>query len=134
MNESKATRYQRLRRRAQLASAATGAGLLAIVALTPAAPTLADVSSDLATPWPPALQPVLTLVIFVSVLAFAAAVVAFPVSVYARRRVARRLRPTAAESGSLLWAYGRDALVGTVFALALAVVVRVSLWIGGGGG
>ncbi len=107
--------------------------MLAIVALTPAAPTLADVSSDLATPWPPALQPVLTLVIFVSVLAFAAAVVAFPVSVYARRRVARRLRPTAAESGSLLWAYGRDALVGTVFALALAVVVRVSLWIGGGG-
>jgi STE24 endopeptidase len=119
LNESKATRYQRLRRRAQFVSVAAGAGLLVGVSVTPAAGWLAQWSAAAAGAWPVVLQPTVTLCVFVVVLALAAELVALPASWLAAAAVTRR---------ATLPAQVRDALVGTGLALGVAVVVRLAVW------
>ncbi len=118
MNESKATRYQRLRRRAQVVSLAAAAGLLVCVALTPAAAWLADWAVSAAAQWPAPLQPALSLMLFVGVLALAAELVALPASLF----IATRVTPAAQV---------RDALMGAVIALAVAAVIRTCMWVSG---
>ena len=56
MNESKATRYQRLRRRARAASVGSAALMLAIIALTPAVAWLAEFARALRPTVSPAWQ------------------------------------------------------------------------------
>lgn len=132
MNESKATRYQRLRRRAQVVSVTAAAGLLVCVAVTPVAGRLADAVMAVASAWPPLLQPVLALALFVGVLALAAELVALPASWYAATRVSRRFKRTEVSNQAVLVAQVRDALAGTLIALVVAGVVRLSMWVSSG--
>jgi STE24 endopeptidase len=132
LNESKATRYQRLRRRARVAGVAAGAGLLGLVAATPAADRLAGWSASVASGWPALLQPVITLAVFVAVLTVAAELVALPVAWYAATRVARRYTRADVSHDAVLLAQLRDACVGAVLAFTVAGVVRLSVWLTGG--
>lgn len=132
MNESKATRYQRLRRRAQFVSVAAGAGLLVLVAATPASLRLAQWAAASSRTWPASLQPAVTLTLFVLVLAMAAELVALPASLYAATRGTRRFKRTDVSNQSVLFAQVRDALLGALMALAAATVVRLSMWMSGG--
>ena len=132
MNESKATRYQRLRRRAQFVSVAAGAGLLVLVALTPASTWLAQWAAASSHAWPAFLQPAVTLTLFVGVLALAAELVALPASLYAATRGTRRFKRVEVSNQAVLAAQVRDALLGALIALAVAAVVRLSLWMSGG--
>src|SRR5690606_3829713 len=65
MNESKATRYQRRRRRAQAVTWTLTASALAVVALTPLGSWLHGRLSDLVAGAPPPVQSPLTFVLFV---------------------------------------------------------------------
>lgn len=131
MNESKATRYQRLRRRAQVISLAAGAGLLLLVALTPAARWLAGFAVNAAASWPEGLQPAVALGLFVGALALAAEVVALPVSLWAATRVARQGRRSDVQPAAVMASQARDAVVGAVIGLGAAGVLHASMWAGG---
>ncbi len=131
MNESKATRYQRLRRRAQLVSVAAGGGLVLLVALTPAANALAAFSISQAVGWPEVLRPAIALGVFVGALAVAAELVALPASMYAAKHVATRLTQTQVPIGTVVASQARDAVVGATLALGVSVLLRFSIWAGG---
>ena len=131
MNESKATRYQRLRRRAQVISLAAGCGLLLLVALTPAGIWLAQVATSLTVNWPSSVRPALALILFVGALALAAEIVALPISAFAASRVSRHTKRTEGHPESMVASQVRDALTGAAIALAVAGLVRVAMWAGG---
>jgi STE24 endopeptidase len=130
LNESKATRYQRLRRRTQVISLAAGFGLLLLIALTRTSDWLAGFAARLALGWPDAWRPVIATTVFVGALAFAAEIIAFPVSVFAASRASRRKR-LEVNAGALMGAQARDALAGAAIALAVAGLVRLAMWAGG---
>jgi len=131
LNESKATRHQRLRRRTQVIGLSASAALLIVVVFTHLDTWLAGVSASLALSFPDSLQPVASLTMFVGAIALAAEVVALPVSVYAASRDSRRGRRSDASAGSLMISQATDAIAGTAIALAVAMLVRVSMWAGG---
>lgn len=117
MNEAKATRYQRLRRRAQLVSVAAAGALLLLVAVTPAAHLLSGFATNLSLGWPDILQPVVALGIVVAVLALATEVVALPASLWAAKLEVST--------------QARDALVGALIVFGIAGTIRLSMWMAG---
>jgi STE24 endopeptidase len=131
LNESKATRYQRLRRRSQVISLAAGAGLLVLIAATRLGDWLALIATHLSLPLPVTLQPAVALTLFVGALVLGAELVALPVSIYSASRASRLGRRTDVGLGPLLAAQGRDALTGAAVALVAAGLLRVSMWAAG---
>lgn len=131
MNESKATRYQRLRRRSQVISLAAGAGLLVLIAATRLGDQLAHIATHLSLALPTTLQPAVALTLFVGALVLAAELVALPVSIYPASRASRLGKRADVGLGPLLAAQGRDALTGAVVALVAAGLLRVSMWAAG---
>ena len=87
MNESKATRYQRLRRRAQAANVASAAVMMAIVALTPAARWMSGFAHQFASGLSGFSEAVVSLTIFVVVLVVLWELAMLPALVYVARRV-----------------------------------------------
>ena len=131
MNESKATRYQRLRRRTQVISLTAGFGLLLLVVLTRAGDRLALFAANLASSWPQSLRPAVAVTVFVGILAFVAEIVAFPISLFAESRKSRTARRSDANQESMAAPLVRDAFAGAAIALAVATVVRLAMWAGG---
>ena len=131
MNESKATRYQRLRRRTQLTGLAAGFGLLLVVVLTPAGDRLAQLATNLALPWPPTLRSAIAVAIFVSLLAVAAELVAFPISVFAESRLSKRSRRADVSGDSIVAALVREGASGVAIALAVTGLARLAMWTAG---
>jgi STE24 endopeptidase len=121
LNESTATRHQRQRRRAQMASIVVGAGWLLIVSLTPMAGALAAWAGGTAMP----------VLAFAGVLAVSWELLALPVARFAAREDRRRSRSVAVSN---IWpALVRDGAVGVVLAVLGAVMVtwlmaRVGEW------
>src|SRR5262245_44591163 len=64
MNEAKATRYQRLRRRGAAWAWLSAFGMLTVVALTPVGRSLERWSTDVVASWPSILAPLTALVVF----------------------------------------------------------------------
>jgi STE24 endopeptidase len=131
LNEPKATRYQRLRRRTQVVSLLAGFGLLLFMALTRASHRLADVAAALAQSWPPAWRSGVGITVFVGALALAAELVAFPVAIFAASRTAKRTKRTEISAGPLMRSQARDALGGAAIALVVAGLVRLAMTAGG---
>lgn len=131
MNESKATRYQRLRRRTQVISVVAGFGLLLLVTLTSAGNRLAETATALALTWPPSLRPGVAIAIFVGALALVAEFVAFPISVFAASRASKQAKRSDVHFESLMASQARDALTGAAIALAVAGLMRTAMWAGG---
>jgi STE24 endopeptidase len=130
LNESKATRYQRLRRRSQLISLAAGFGLLVLVTLTGASHRLAAIAAGIATSFPPSMRDVAAAAIFVGVLTLVAEAVALPLALMVSRG-SRRSKRADGQSAPIAASQIRDALVGAVIAVGAAVLLRVAMATGG---
>jgi Zn-dependent protease with chaperone function len=127
LNESTATRYQRLRRQAHVISLATGITWLACVGLTPLAVVMADGAAAVTAAWPDPWRPLATVGVFVTAIALVWEAVALPITWQAAVR-AEQLRRRRADVGALVKAQLRDAALGVAFVVgaAAAVVVAVS--------
>ncbi len=124
MNESTATRYQRLRRTAQMVGLAVGAAWLAIVVFSPAGRWVAD--------WAWSASPGWAVLLFVTALVVVWEAVALPASVFAAVRGERRFRKGDVAVSSLLIAQFRDTCTGIVIAIAGGLVVYGAIALAGG--
>ena len=131
MNETKATRYQRLKRRAHVVGAASGIAMLAIVALTPAAGALAGWSRGFAKGLSAAPAALVALVMFVAVLVALWEIVALPAVLYLGLGVDRRFRAGEHTVESVLGAQARATLVAVPAALVAALIVTLSAGVAG---
>ena len=125
MNETRATRHQRLRRRARIASAATGGAVLAGVALTPASRRLAVWAAGGADPGPAAVAA------FVLVIVALLEIAALPGLWYFEYRGAGRARAARVPAREVIGAQAQAALVATVGALAAAGVWLAAVAVAG---
>ncbi|MEI6245966.1 MAG: M48 family metalloprotease [Acidobacteriota bacterium] len=127
MNEAKAARYQRLRRRADVVSAVAGIVVLASCGLTPVGVAFAAwarrVVADVTGPW----HSLAEVVVFVAVLAAALEVLALPVVVYLGVNLDRRFKRAEKSVGGLVSAQLHAAVVGVVAAVIVSVVVHVAV-------
>ncbi len=119
MNESTATRYQRLRRSAQVVSLSVGAIWLLIVSATPLGRATAAWAESLSADW--------AFLIFIVTLVVVWEAVALPAGVLAAARRERRFRRGRVPVATLLANQLRDALTGIVMAVGGASVVWWSL-------
>lgn len=129
MNESRAARYQRLRRRAEAVSAAAGALLLGICAATPAGEWLAGWARANAAGFPSAVRGVGEVAVFVAALAVALEVLAVPAVLYinAKRRPSSSGRPTPVRGEIPSEYVGRPDLEGRRFLLAQLHAVSIGV-------
>src|SRR5262245_34305248 len=89
MNESKATRYQRLRRRAQMAAMASAALMLALIACTPLAAGLSDFARAFAEGLPAPIARLVAFVGFVVLVVLLWEIASLPAVIYLALRVDR---------------------------------------------
>jgi STE24 endopeptidase len=95
MNETKATRYQRLRRRVRVAEGVSAAAALGLVAYPPVAGGLANAVHAALRGTTGSVEPVLALTVFVVVLVGLVDLATLPASLYAASRVDARYRDAA---------------------------------------
>lgn len=133
MNESKATRYQRYRRRAQAAGVACGALMLAVVALTPLARSMAALAEGYGRGLPATPHAGLSLVLFVLGLVVVWEAAMLPAMLYLALKVDRRYALRAPAVEDVLAAQAHATLFALPAALAAGALVRLSIWIAGGG-
>jgi Zn-dependent protease with chaperone function len=131
MNETRATRYQRLRRRARAAGMTSGALMLGLVALTPASRWLADQSHAFGRGLEGGPLEAAALAVFVLLLLVLWETAALPAILYLSRRVDRRYGPAASVEDVLI-AQAHATLVAAPAALGAAVVWLVTGWLMGG--
>ena len=116
MNESRAARYQRLRRRADVVSAVAGAAVLGMCAGTGVGAWLASVAGQWAAPAPASIRSSVAVIIFVAVLAAALEAVAIPAVIYLGRVRDRRFKRADHATGALVSSQFHAAVVGVVSA------------------
>ena len=114
MNEAKAARYQRLRRRADVVSAGAGVAVLAAAVLTPAGHWLAGWVSRSITLAPGPLRALAEVVAFVGLLAAALEAIALPIVVSLGLSLDRRFKRGERSVGSLVSAQIHTATAGVV--------------------
>ena len=131
MNESKAARYQRYRRRAETAGVVSGAAMLALVALTPLAQWLATGALGFGAGLPDVPRAALALVIFVVLLVVAWELAALPASLYLGLRVDRRFANPSIAVEDVLAAQAHATLVALPAALVAGAALMFSAWIAG---
>ena len=129
MNEDKATRYHRLRRRTGVAGVAGAALLLGGVVSSGMAVALRGGAERLAERLgvPPAWEPWATVAVFVVLLAALIEALAFPLALYRGFVLERRYDLGKVSLGRWLRDYATGALVGGVLGLAAAETVYASL-------
>lgn len=132
MNESRAARYQRLRRRAEAVSAAAGALLLVACAVTPAGEWLARWALARAANVPLAVRAGVEAVLFVGALAIALEVLALPLVIYLSTSLDRRFKRSDHDLSSVVSAQLHAAAVGVVSAVIVGVVIHLSARVTGG--
>jgi Zn-dependent protease with chaperone function len=129
MNESKATRYQRSRRRADAAALASSAAVLALIALTPASRALADWTRGFVRGLAPVAHEIVTVAIFAALVTALCELAALAARLVLERRAARSQPRTHAED--LLGGYARAAVTWMLAAIAGAVAVRLAVAVAG---
>ena len=123
MNETKATRYQRLKRRAHAAAFASGALMLAALALTPASRWLAEWARRMALGLSGVPRAAVTLGAFVGLAVVLWEAFALPAVLYLGLRVDRRFRGAEHSVEGMLAAQAQATLVALPAALVVVVVV-----------
>jgi STE24 endopeptidase len=118
MNESRATRYQRLRRRAAFASVASAGLMLAATALTPLSRWLSELSRGLAGGLPPAPASAVSLALFVVLVLALWELASLPAAIY----LARHVDAAYGQSPSSVEAVMGEQLHATAVALPAALV------------
>jgi STE24 endopeptidase len=122
LNETKAARYQRLRRRAGAVELALGGAALAVLAVTPLGSGLAR--------WADAAggRSAASLVLFVSAVVLAWLAAVLPARLYLGRRLSERLGPAESAAGALLDT-GQASLLVLAAALVAAGVLQLAAWV-----
>jgi STE24 endopeptidase len=134
MSETKATRYHRWRRRVESAGAGAAVLTLALVALTPASGWLAGLADGFTAGWDHPLRSVVSLGVYVLLLALLVELAALPAALYVALRVdpaytQRRLRPHEAVAGhAMAAAVALPAALAGALMLRLAVVLTGEWW------
>ena len=121
MNESKATRYQRLRRRGQTRAWLLAGVALAVVAFTPLGRWLEIQSVRLASAAPVDAQGILTLAIYITFIVLLCEAAAWP----ALMHLSSRVDPVYGRAES---AAARSRLQGTVLLLPAAIIAAGVVW------
>jgi STE24 endopeptidase len=131
MNESKASRYQRLKRRAQAVAVVSGGLMLVLLVATPASRWLASMAGQLADglPWP--FRTLVALATFVLCAVLLWEIVALPAVLYLGLVVDRRFTRADASVEGILFAQAQATVVGLVGALTAAVIVTTSARLAG---
>jgi len=132
MNESKASRYQRLRRRAHVAGVASGGACLALLALTPAARLLARWSSGFSGAIPLPLGGLGATVTFAGAVVVLWEIVALPAVLYVGLSVDRRFKAADHSVEGVLSAQVQATVVALVAAIASAMIVFTAARLAGG--
>jgi STE24 endopeptidase len=131
VNESKAARYQRYRRRAETAGVVSGAAMLALVALTPLSRWLATGAMGFGLGLPQLPRAALALVIFVILVVVAWELAALPASLYLGLRVDRRYARSSIAVEDVLAAQAHATLVALPAALVAGAALTLSVWVAG---
>jgi STE24 endopeptidase len=131
MNESKAARYQRLRRRARSAGVLSSGAMLALVALTPAAAWIAGLAVRLVQGWPGPLAAPGALVIVVAAVVAACEAAAVPALVYLAIRVERAYGQPEATVEDAIAATCQGALVALPVAIGAVAIAAGAAWLVG---
>ena len=131
MNETRATRYQRLKRRAQVAAALSGGAMLALVALTPLSRLLAAGADRVAAGLPPAAYAIVALVVFVAFVVVLWEIASLPAMVYLALRVDARYGRETASVEDVFAAQFQATLLVLPAALAAGGVVRAAASVAG---
>lgn len=129
MNEDKATRYQRLKRWASVASLAWTAGLLVALIVSGASPVIRDLASRAAdAAGPPAwLVPFTVVALYVVALAALHEAGALPLDLYRGLMLERRYGLATERAGRWLFDRARASLLGLVLGVAGAVLIYATL-------
>jgi STE24 endopeptidase len=117
-NEDKATRYHRLKRRAGIASAAGGVLVLVALVVTGASAALRDVAASAGGP-----SFLLTVVIYVCLVALISEAVQLPLSFYTGVTLERRFGLSTETTTRWWWDHIKALVVGLVFAICAAAIV-----------
>lgn len=130
MNEDRAARYHRLRRRAAAVSIAAGAAGLAALLTLGGARDLADWAHGLGAGLPLRFQGVLAVAIFASIVTIGWEVVAFPIAVYSSFALDRKYGLSSETFGTWLGDHGKALAIGLCLSVtgAVAVYASISLW------
>ena len=132
MNEPRATRYQRLRRRADAMAMASGVAALAVVALTPASRALASLAEAYGRGLSPAPQAGLAVLILAAALVACWQIAAAPAALYRARQVDRRYGASVAPAvDGVLAAQAQTALLAFPPAALAGLIVQGSAWLAG---
>jgi len=123
MNETKASRYQRLRRRTEAVSVVSGGAMLALLVLTPASRQLADWSIAAARGFYAPLQAPASLTVFVLCAVLLWQLVALPAVLYLGLAVDRRFARTDGTLQRVIGAHGQATAVGLAGALFAASAI-----------
>jgi STE24 endopeptidase len=126
MNESRAARYQRLRRRAEAVSAVAGALLLVTCVATPAGGSLADWARRTAAGVPSPIHGAAEASLFVAALAIAFEIVALPAVIYLSASLDRRFKRNEHDVSGIVAAQLHAAAFGVLSAVIVGVVVHLS--------
>jgi STE24 endopeptidase len=131
MNESKATRYQRLRRRARTVSMAAALLTLALIALTPASRILAGAARAAGAGLSGWGGSAVALVVFAGCVVLLCELAGFAASMYLARRAAAASGRTAPRGGELLMERLHAAAVVLPAAIAGGAVIQISAVLAG---
>jgi STE24 endopeptidase len=133
MNETKASRYQRLKRRTQAAGVVAGGVMLAILVLTPGAQALAAWATSVSLGASAPIAGLVALGAFVTCAVILWELIALPSALYWSLSVGRRYVRTGAEPTveGVLGAQARATVVTLVASCVAGVVVRASIWLTG---
>jgi len=130
MNESKATRYQRGKRRAQAAGVLSGGLVLAVLALTSAGARVAGWAGGLVASWPAIFRAPVELICFTAACALLWEVAWLPAIWYLGSRVDSRYGRRTDRTDTLI-AHGQAMLLGIVMAIVAGAAVEVGAVVGG---
>lgn len=132
MNESRAVRYQRLRRRAGAVNALAGAAVLAVAALTPLGARLAAWAARAADGAPPWLAASCEVAVFVAALAALLEIVSLPVVLYLGARLDRRFKRADHSAAGLAVAQVQTAAFAVGVAVLAGLTVHLAVRVAGG--
>jgi STE24 endopeptidase len=118
VNEDKATRYHRLRRRTSIAGIVLGAALLALLLLTGASAALRDAATSAAGG-----SFSLAIVFYVGLLALAEELIQLPLAFYAGVTLERRYGLSTQTTVGWWWDHAKAAAIGLAFAAGGALLV-----------
>jgi STE24 endopeptidase len=126
MNESRAARYQRLRRRAEAVSGIAGGSLLITCVATPAGESLAAWARRAAAGVPAPFHGLAEASLFVAALALAFEIVALPAVIYLSASLDRRFKRSEHDVSGLVAAQLHAAAFGVLFAIVIGGVAHLS--------